>query len=64
MPMFNLIEYIKNFRKTTGTLRNYYKDEPNNPPFVFDDNTRSTNVLTYNADPIANSHHLNTKAVL
>ena len=24
MPMYNLIEYSKNYRKTTGNLRNYY----------------------------------------
>ena len=29
MPMYNLIEYSKNYRKTTGCLRNYYRDEPN-----------------------------------
>ena len=27
--MFNLIEYRKNYRKTTGSLYNYYRDEPN-----------------------------------
>ena len=27
MPMYNLLEYSKNFRKTTGSLWNYYKDE-------------------------------------
>ena len=27
--MFNLIEYSKNYRKTTGSLYNYYRDEPN-----------------------------------
>ena len=27
--MYNLIEYSKNYRKTTGSLWNYYKDEPN-----------------------------------
>ena len=31
MPMHNLIEYSKNFRKTTGSLWNYYRDEPINP---------------------------------
>ena len=30
MPMYNLIEYSKNHRKTTGSLFNYYRDEPNN----------------------------------
>ena len=29
MPMYNLLEYIKNYRKTTGSLWNYYRDEPN-----------------------------------
>ena len=28
MPMYNLLEYSKNFRKTTGRLWNYYRDEP------------------------------------
>ena len=44
MPMYNLLEYSKNYSKTTGSLWNYYKDEPNNPP-------RNN----YNADPITNS---------
>ena len=51
--MYTLIEYSKNYRKTTGNLWNYYRDEPNNPP---NDN--------YNADSIRNSVSLNTKAVL
>ena len=29
MPMYNLIECSKNYRKTTGSLWNYYRDEPN-----------------------------------
>ena len=28
MPVYNLLEYIKNYEKTTGSLRNYYRDEP------------------------------------
>ena len=27
--MYNLIEYSKNYRKTTGSQWNYYRDEPN-----------------------------------
>ena len=27
MPMYNLLEYSKNFRKATGSLFNYYRDE-------------------------------------
>ena len=26
--MYNLIEYSKNYRKTNGSLHNYYRDEP------------------------------------
>ena len=29
MPSYNLLEYSKNYRKTTGSLWNYYRDEPN-----------------------------------
>ena len=28
MPMYNLLEYSKSFRKTSGSLWNYYRDEP------------------------------------
>ena len=31
MPMYNLLEYSKNCRKTTGSLWNYYRDEPSGP---------------------------------
>ena len=27
IPMYNLLEYNKNYSKTSGSLRNYYKDE-------------------------------------
>ena len=29
MPMYNLIEYSDNFSKTSGSLWQYFKDEPN-----------------------------------
>ena len=29
MPMYNLIEYSDNYAKTPGSLRQYYRDEPN-----------------------------------
>ena len=28
MPMYNLLEYSKNYEKTSGSLLNYYNDEP------------------------------------
>ena len=29
MSMYNLLEYSKNYRKTTGSLWDYYRDETN-----------------------------------
>ena len=51
MPMYNLLEYSKNYRKTTGSFWNCYRDELNNPP--------SNN---YNADPITNSESFKYKS--
>ena len=31
MPMYNLLEYCKNYKKTTESLWNYYKDKSSNP---------------------------------
>ena len=28
--MYNLLEYSKNYQKTSGSLFNYYRDEPSN----------------------------------
>ena len=49
MPMYNLLEYIKNYKKTTGSLWNYYRDKPSNPlssnsgPFKY-----KTSITKYN----------------
>ena len=53
MPMYNLLEYSKNDRKTTGSLWNYYRDQPSN---TLSSNSESfkykTSITgnTYNAD--------------
>ena len=57
MPMYNLIEYSKNYKKTTGSLQNYYRYEPNNSPVVGD-----PPVANYNADPITNSKSFKYKS--
>ena len=47
MPMYNLLEYSKNYIKTIGSLYNYYRDElsdDNNP-----NNFPNTNVVNSNA---------------
>ena len=41
MPRYNLLEDSKNYRKTTGSLWNYYRDEPDDFP-----------AKNYNANPI------------
>ena len=42
--MYNLFECSKNYSKTTGSLRNCYRDEPNDFP-----------AKNYNANPVTNS---------
>ena len=51
MPMYNLIEYSKSYRKTTGSLWNYYRDEPNDFP-----------ASNYDANPITNSESFKYKS--
>ena len=51
MPMYNLLEYSKNYRKTTGSFWNYYRDESNNP-----------SLNNYNPDPITNSESFKYKS--
>ena len=31
MPMYNLLEYSKSYKKITGSLWNFYRDEPSKP---------------------------------
>ena len=50
--MYNLLEYSKNYRKTTGSLWNYYRDEPNS-------GTDANNNITHS---ILNSKSFNYKA--
>ena len=47
MPMYNLLEYSKNYRKTIGSLYNYHRDElsDDNKP----NNFHNTNVVNSNA---------------
>ena len=59
MPTYNLLEYSKNYRKTTGSLWHYYIDEPSDP---FSSNSESfkykTNVvgkIPQNNDSLTNA---------
>ena len=46
IPMYNLLEYSKNYRKTIGSLYNYYRDELTNDG---NDNFANRNVVNSNA---------------
>ena len=53
MPMYNLLEYTKNYKKTTGSLWNYYRDEPSNPRSTNSESFKyKTSIVgnTYNVD--------------
>ena len=70
MPMYNLLEYSKNYRKTIGWLYNYYRDELTNDG---NDNFANRNVVnseafkyknkitgnTYNVDAGAQGYDVN-----
>ena len=56
--MYILLEYSKNYRKTTGSFQNYYRDEPNHP-LLNDDDPPTVN---YNADPITKSESFKYKS--
>ena len=70
MSMYNLLEYSKNYRKTIGSLYNYYRDELTNDD---DDNFANINVVnsetfkyknkitrnTYNVDAAAQVYDVN-----
>ena len=45
MPVYNLLEYSKNYRKTIGSLYNYYRDELTN-----DDNDNFANINVVNSE--------------
>ena len=51
MPMYNLLEYSKNYRKTIGSLYNYYRDE------LSDD----ADVNNFDNIKVVNSIHLSIK---
>ena len=51
MPMYNLLEYSKNYKKTTGSLWNYYRDQPSS--------TAGHNNITHS---ILNSESFDNKA--
>ena len=46
--MYNLLEYSKNYRKTTGSLQNYYRDETSDPLFSNSESLKCETAITGN----------------
>ena len=64
MPMYNLLEYSKNYRKTTGSLYNYYRDEltnDNNNSFA-NRNVVNSNTFKYKNKIIGNTFNVDAAA--
>ena len=61
IPMYNLLEYSKNYRKTIGSFYNYYRDElsdnDNDPNFI---NTKVVNLsaFTYKNKIVGNTNNV------
>ena len=66
MPMYNLLEYSKNYRKTIGSLYNYYRDELNDDAnlnnFV-NNNVVSSNTFNYKNKIIGNIYNVDSTIV-
>ena len=59
MPMYNLLEYSKNYRKTIGSLYNYYRDELNNDANLnnfANNNVVSSEAFKYKTKIIGNTY--------
>ena len=60
MPMYNLLEYSKNYRKTIGSLYNYYRDElsdDNNPDNFLNRNAVNSETFKYKNKIICNTYN-------
>ena len=67
MPMYNLLEYSKNYRKTIGSLYNYYRDELTNdniPAHNVFNNVRvvNSNTFKYKNKIIGNTYNVDAGA--
>ena len=61
MPMYNLLEYSKNYRKTIGSLYNYYRDElsdDNNPNNFPNTNVVNSNTFKYKNKITGNTYNV------
>ena len=63
MPIYNLLEYSKNYKKTVGSLYNYYRDElsndANNNNFL-NNNVVNSNTFKYKNKIIGNTYNVDS----
>ena len=66
MPMYNLLDYSKNYKNTIGSLYNYYRDELNddadNKNFA-NNNVVSSNTFNYKNKIIGNTYNVDSTIV-
>ena len=61
MPIYNLIEYSQNYRKTIGSLYNYYRDElgdDNNPTNFLNTNVVNCDTFKYKNKITGNTYNV------
>ena len=66
MPMYNLLEYSNNYRKTIGSLYNYYRHElsdDNNPNNFLNTNVINSNTFKYKNKITGNTEDKGTKEI-
>ena len=63
MPMYNLIEYSDNYWKTSGSLWQYYKDEPNDN-LADSESFKSKVKITWNAPAGGNTNTKDVKIIV
>ena len=66
MPMYNLLEYSKNYRETIGSLYNYYRDELNDDSNLnnfANNNVVSSNSFQYKNKIIGNTYNVDSTIV-
>ena len=66
MPMYNLLEYSKNYRKTIGSLYNYYRDELNDDANLnnfANNNVVSSNSFQYKNKIMGNTYNVDSTIV-
>ena len=66
IPMYNLLEYSKNYRKTIGSLCNYYRDElsnDNNRDNFLNNNVVNSSAFKYKNKITGNTYNIVAGAV-